>query len=28
VVQDESLILRKEVNLGIAVETEKGCWRP
>ena len=28
VVQDESLILRKEVNLGIAVETEKGLLAP
>jgi 2-oxoglutarate dehydrogenase E2 component (dihydrolipoamide succinyltransferase) len=28
VVQDESLILRKEVNLGIAVETEKGLLVP
>src|SRR6267378_2401346 len=28
VVQDESLILRKEVNLGIAVETDKGLLAP
>jgi len=28
VVQDESLILRKEVNLGIAVETDKGLLVP
>src|SRR6267378_2305276 len=28
VVQDETLILRKEVNLGIAVETEKGLLAP
>ena len=28
VVQDESLILRKDVNLGIAVETEKGLLVP
>src|SRR5438552_5558007 len=28
VVQDESLILRKQVNLGIAVETEKGLLVP
>jgi 2-oxoglutarate dehydrogenase E2 component (dihydrolipoamide succinyltransferase) len=28
VVQDESLILRKDVNLGVAVETEKGLLVP
>jgi 2-oxoglutarate dehydrogenase E2 component (dihydrolipoamide succinyltransferase) len=28
VVQDETLILRKEVNLGIAVETDKGLLAP
>ena len=28
VVQDESLILRKEVNLGVAVETDKGLLVP